>query len=171
MEIWKKVQGHDYSVSDKGNVRNDKTGYVSAGRKTGNGYRKISFYKNNVEVGRAYVHRLVAMAFIPKRKHETEVNHIDGNTENNCASNLEWVTSSGNTEHAVSTGLLKPWGKKRKPIVATDLKTGEQRCFDSISKAEVFFGTRHIDSVLSGKRKQAKGQTFAYAGGDANVTK
>jgi hypothetical protein len=167
MEVWEKVKGYNYSVSNKGNVRNEATGYVSAGRKTGNGYRKISFYKNNKEIGRAYVHRLVADAFLPKGKADTEVNHIDGNRENNCVTNLEWVTSSGNTEHAVVTGALHPWGKTRKPIIATDITTGERRYFDSISKAEVFFGTRHISHVLSGKRRQAKGQVFSYAGGDA----
>ena len=101
MEVWKKIRGYDYSVSNKGNVRNEATGYVSAGRKTGNGYRKITFYKNNTIIGRAYVHRLVANEFLSKGKADTEVNHIDGNKENNCVDNLEWVTSSGNTEHAV----------------------------------------------------------------------
>lgn len=167
MEVWEKVKGYDYSVSNKGNVRNEATGYVSAGRKAGNGYRKVTFYKNNAIVGRAYVHRLVANAFLPKGKTDTEVNHIDGNRENNCIENLEWVTSSGNTEHAVVTGALHPWGKTRKPIISTDIETGKQRYFDSISKAEVFFGTRHINQVLSGKRKQTKGQSFSYAGGDA----
>lgn len=163
MEVWKKIRGYEYSVSDKGNVRNDKTGYVSAGRETGNGYRKITFYKDNKVIGRAYVHRLVAGAFLPKNREDTEVNHKDGNRANNCVSNLEWVTSSGNTEHAVSTGALVPWGNARKPIIATDIETGTQRYFESISKAEIYFGTRHINLVINGKRKQAKGQTFAYA--------
>lgn len=165
MEVWKNIQGCEYSVSNQGNVRNDKTGRVSAGRTTGHGYRKVTFYKDNKEVGNAYVHRLVAAAFLPQGAGNTEVNHKDGNRSNNNVSNLEWVTSSGNTEHAVSTGALIPWGNARKPIVATDIDTGKQRFFDSVSKAEVFFGTRHISDVLKGKRKQAKGQMFSYVGG------
>lgn len=170
MEVWKKIQGYGYSVSNKGNVRNETTGYVTTGRKTGNGYRKITFYRGNAIIGRAYVHRLVAQAFLQKSDEETEVNHKDGNRANNCVDNLEWVTSSGNTEHAVITGALHPWGKIRKPIIATNISTGEMIYFKSISEAERVIGTRHINKVINGIRKQAKGYTFRYAkGGDVNV--
>ncbi|MBQ2741368.1 MAG: hypothetical protein IJF32_01040 [Oscillospiraceae bacterium] len=65
---------------------------------------------------------------------------------------------------------LTPWGHERKPIIATNVETGAMMQFVSISKAEAYFGTRHIDSVLSGKRRTAKGHSFRYAkGGDADV--
>lgn len=53
------------------------------------------------------VHRLVAMAFVenPDPEHCIEVNHIDGNKENNAASNLEWCTHKQNIEHCWRTGL------------------------------------------------------------------
>lgn len=170
MEYWKRIHGYDYSVSNEGNVRNETTGRISAGRKSGNGYRKVSFYKNNEIVGTEYVHRLVASAFLQKGKEETEVNHIDGNKENNRIENLEWVTSSGNTEHAVATGAFLPWGKARKPIFATNIENGESLFFKSIGEAERVIGTRHISHVLNGTRRHAKGYTFRYAqGGDANA--
>lgn len=172
MEAWKAIKGYEgeYSVSNYGRIRNDRSGRITVGRDSGIGYKKIAFWRGNKPVGQAYVHRLVAGAFLSKGADDTEVNHKDGNRANNHVDNLEWVTSSGNTEHAVVTGALLPWGKARKPIVATNIETGESRYFDSISKAEIYYGTRHIDSVLSGKRQTAKGHTFRYAnGGDANA--
>lgn len=51
------------------------------------------------------VHRLVAMAFLENPNHLPEVNHIDGNQENNSITNLEWTTRKGNALH--STRVLK----------------------------------------------------------------
>lgn len=55
------------------------------------------------------VHRLVATTFLepadrPDRKY---VNHKDGNKQNNTISNLEWVTSAENAQHAIRLGLRK----------------------------------------------------------------
>jgi hypothetical protein len=172
MEVWKEIEKYDgYSISSKGNVRNNKTGRTSKGRESGNGYKKFTFFASNSPLGTEYVHRLVADAFLCKNDGETEVNHKDGNRANNNVTNLEWVTSSGNTEHAVRTKALLPWGNARRAVVAIDVLTGQRKEFVSISKAERYFGTRHIDSVLNGKRKTAKGHTFVYKeGGDANAT-
>lgn len=68
------------------------------------GYFTVTLYKNNQEV-KLYIHRLVALAFIPNPHNKPEVNHIDGDKTNNHASNLEWVTSSENSYHASNTGL------------------------------------------------------------------
>lgn len=48
----------------------------------------------------AFAHRLVAFAFLPPPptpKHE--VNHKDGDKENNAASNLQWMTRRENQIH------------------------------------------------------------------------
>ena len=54
-----------------------------------------------------YIHVLVAENFIPNPYNKIQVNHIDGNKQNNDISNLEWVTVSENIIHAFKTGLHK----------------------------------------------------------------
>ena len=68
------------------------------------GYRQVSLWKNNIGTS-LYVHRLLAEAFIPNPQNKPEVNHIDGNRQNNHISNLEWVTSGENSLHASQSGL------------------------------------------------------------------
>ena len=67
-------------------------------------YYQVSLWKNNKEEHK-YIHKLVAEAFIPNPLNLPEVNHIDGNRQNNNISNLEWVDSLGNKLHAIKTGL------------------------------------------------------------------
>ena len=92
-----------YDISNFGKVFNRKTGklikphfdgkYLTA-RLSING--KVRGYK---------IHRLVANAFIEKIEGKEYVNHIDGNKLNNYEDNLEWVTASENSIHAVLNGL------------------------------------------------------------------
>ena len=68
------------------------------------GYFQVSLWKDN-KGKHAYIHRLVAEAFIPNPSGLKEVNHLDGNRQNNHLSNLEWVSRTGNAQHAIATGL------------------------------------------------------------------
>ncbi len=114
------------------------------------------------------MHWLVAEAFLGKRPKKHTINHKDGNKTNNDINNLEYVTSSENTEHAIKLGLYKPFGKSRKPVIAVNLKTNKKIRFDSVSKAEKMFG-KHVSHVLKKKRGQTRGHTFFYEGGDASA--
>ena len=69
-------------------------------------YKHIILRKDNKAKGFS-IHRLVALAFIPNPESKPEVNHIDGNKDNNYASNFEWCNASENALHALSLGLRK----------------------------------------------------------------
>ena len=68
-----------------------------------NGYGVVGYSENGKRktIG---VHRLVAITFIPNPENKPEVNHKDGVKLNNVVSNLEWVTASENSKHAVRIG-------------------------------------------------------------------
>ena len=117
------------------------------------------------------MHRVVAKTFIPNPHNLPQVNHIDGNKENNCVSNLEWVTNYDNAHHAIENDLfensikaLKESNDSRKtPIVAISVVSGEKLYFDSYSEARRKLGASHIHDVLNGRRQSDKGYYFAYA--------
>ena len=116
MEIWKKVLGGAYEVSSLGNVRScDRVG--ADGRRWRGQPIKLTcnqshgtYYFFNASVdGRSMmrrVHILVAEAFLGKRPSGMEVNHKNGNSLHNHASNLEYKTRKKNAEHAVEHGLM-----------------------------------------------------------------
>ena len=101
MEHWKIIDGFpNYSVSDRGNVKNNNTNKVV---KTWNlrGYKTINLYIPNSKgkYKKCQIHRLVASAFIPNPNNYPQVNHKDENKSNNNVENLEWCTSEYNNTY------------------------------------------------------------------------
>lgn len=95
----------NYTINSNGTIYSNKVkDYLKPNPHKDIGYYCVSLWKNNKGTT-YYVHRLIAHHFIPNPDNKPEVNHIDGDRNNNNVSNLEWVTSSENSQHAVDTGL------------------------------------------------------------------
>lgn len=93
-----------YQVSADGRVFSLVSNKWLKPRNAGSGYQVVMLYHNK-KGKNAYVHRLVAEAFIDRIDGKSCVNHKDGDKTNNCAENLEWVTHSENMHHASKNGL------------------------------------------------------------------
>jgi len=115
-------------ITDAGNIfklAKDKTEWKrQKPRKQSGGYLRGRIDRKDV-----YIHRLVALAFLENPQNKSEVNHKDGNKENNNVDNLEWCTSAENKKHAYLTGLRNPEELKQmaqKPRYKRRLFTAEQ---------------------------------------------
>lgn len=97
-EMWADIYGYDgrYQVSTWGRVRS--VNGIMTPYQNEKGYFKIGLTKNG-KANKHRVNRLVAETFIPNYAGYPEVNHIDGNKQNNSVTNLEWVSPRRNREH------------------------------------------------------------------------
>jgi|APGre2960657373_1045057.scaffolds.fasta_scaffold387707_2 hypothetical protein len=99
-EIWKKIEGYQYEVSNEGRIRNSKGEIKVPQLNKGKAahYYRIALYEGGKRE-RFYVHRLVGQYFVDGYNEVLMINHKDGNPLNNKADNLEWVTQSDNVKH------------------------------------------------------------------------
>lgn len=125
-EIWRDIAvfNGDYQESNYGRTKSFKHGKVKILKPSvsRNGYLYINLKSNGVHK-RCLIHRLVAILFIPNPDNKPQVNHIDGNKQNNRVDNLEWVTGSENITHAYELGLQKSGEQHHKSkFTAEDVK-------------------------------------------------
>lgn len=111
-ERWKDIAGFTgkYQVSDLGRVRSyarGRNGTILKHSYDRSGYHRVGLSICRGKVKWSLVHRLVLTTFVGA-KVGMQVNHIDGNKDNNTLQNLEWCTQSENMKHAYRLGLEKP---------------------------------------------------------------
>lgn len=98
------IRGYpNYKVDEYGNIYN-KCGKCLKPNKNQKGYLRVYLYDNKYKRKGFAIHKLVANAFIPNPNNLPQVNHKDGNKENNDIANLEWCTGSENVKHAIAIG-------------------------------------------------------------------
>lgn len=166
MEVWRDVAGFEgrYQISDLGRVKSLNYRKSSQAR-----IMKPHRYKAGYEAVRLNgrwkkVHRLVAEAFVENPGNKREVNHINGDTCDNRATNLEWCTSSENSQHAWDTGLQKMTDERRakhsRSVVCVETGVefyGMQEAADIMKICR-----RNINACCLGDRETAGGYHWRY---------
>lgn len=163
--MWKKIKYEDqelnYSISDDGRVRNDKTMRILT-PSFQNGYYSIRLAVKPNYGKHFRINRLVAEAFIPNPENKPYVNHINGKTNDNNVNNLEWVTPSENSLHAYALGLRGPNCQVK--VNQYNLAGKYMMTFDGINEAARQTGTQQskISEVCQGTRRSAGEYQWRY---------
>lgn len=139
---WVDIEDSRYSVSDTGLVRANARiiQTVTGPRKfkekilkpevTHDGHLRVVLCNAGVQQ-KVFVHRLVAMAFLPNPNNYPIVNHKDENPANNNVSNLEWCTYSYNNNY--NNRQKKIGEKEGSNIIVYDKDFNELERFASIT--------------------------------------
>lgn len=131
--IYEHKSGRKYLVYENGTVINIKTGKEQKISLKSNGYFQCSA---------GSIHRILANVFIENDDpiNKEDVNHIDGNKQNNSLLNLEWVTRSQNIKHAFDNNLNHRsnnyQGGNKKKVACYDKKDNLIKTYDTIKDAK-----------------------------------
>jgi hypothetical protein len=117
-EAWRPAPGAPgLDVSDHGRVRRGDR--LLRPMDNGRGYLRVQVRAEDGARRNLRVHRLVAVVHLPPPPDGAhEVDHVDGNTLNNAAANLEWVTPAENVRRAMLR--RQPRVAARRPVLQTD---------------------------------------------------
>lgn len=145
--IWKDVVGYEgfYKVSNTGLVRSidryvnnngtqvKRKGLILRSSINPSGYEVVNLHKNGSKI-QAFVHKLVAEAFIVNSMNKKEVNHIDHVKLNNNVENLEWCTRKENMMSMVKFYNKTPKIKKCEIVDCVNIITSKASKCEKCSK-------------------------------------
>lgn len=134
--MWKQIKDFPmYSVSDEGQVKNNKTQRILSAAYNQDGYAIVQLWKDK-KPSMKRIHRLVLETFCPIENSELfEVNHLDRNIKNNFLQNLEWCSSSQNILHRDKED--NPNKKTKK--VQVEFLDGTIKVFNSLTDCAEYF--------------------------------
>ena len=130
------VDAH-YFDEDGRPYRKTRKGLVPLTGVTTKSYPFTNLRKNDGTYHKMYLHRIVAMLFIPNPQNKEQVNHKNGDRKDFRVSNLEWVTNQENSIHSVKT-KLKPRGGKQ--VKASNPNLNKELIFETSLECAEYFG-------------------------------
>lgn len=156
---WVNIKGYEdiYAINKNGDIKR-----LQRNNGTSPGYIKKQWLKNEYpSVGLTvncitkvfYVHRLLAIAFIPNPLDKKEVNHIDGDKCNNKLSNLEWVTHKENYIHARDVLGIKMMGIKLSPLQVLKIRELREKTKMTHEQIGKLFGVSRINIGMICRRQ------------------
>lgn len=90
-----------YKINRKGQILGKKGNIMQTHKVSkGENYQKVKLTDADGKSMNKFLHRLVALNFIPNLENKKIVNHIDNQKDNNHILNLEWATESENMKHS-----------------------------------------------------------------------
>lgn len=170
-ESWRDIKGYEgtYQISEKGNIKNVKTGKKLKNNIGTTGYYQVHLRKEG-KPKTHLVHRLVAISFIDNPKMELEVNHIDEDKLNNEVSNLEWVSPKENCNHGTRlercNGVRRNNTRNTKKVIGVSLDGLQVLEYPSANEAgRNGFDKSTIINCCNRRRgtKTHKGYKWSYA--------
>lgn len=176
-EIWKPIPGWEglYEVSNLGKIKSlDRAkkghkGRILTPKITRYGYLSVALSRDNKKKYN-FVHRLVAISFIPNPDNKPYVDHKDNNKLNAKLENLQWVTESENNKFAFDRGRppVKSWlGKsgskhnKSKKVICHTLGISFGSAHEAARELGLHQGS--ISMVCRGESIHTNGFYFKYA--------
>jgi hypothetical protein len=161
-------------VNELGQIRSSFTKSIYKPFKDKDGYFRCKVWDGSKLRG-IYVHRAVALVFVPNHLNKPFVNHIDSNRANNSISNLEWVTAQENSTHGVEAGNFP---KAENAFVSAytndEIVTVCQMLVDDINCREIARRTSVnisvIYSIKSGRTWQEVSKDFNFSKTKPRVT-
>lgn len=194
-EVWQDIKGYEgvYQISCYGRIKSlprtrrggsfvypAKIIKLHLGKVPKNDYYIVVLFKNGTKSTKR-VCRLVASAFIGNPSNLPQVNHIDENTHNDTAWNLEWCTASYNNSYGEHSKKISKAAKERTrtgkcfdgsnylgkmvaPVLQYDLDGNFIREFESVTEAKEKYSSR-VQDCLNGKTTQASGFQWKYKTG------
>ena len=153
----KEILGYEnYTIDEDGNVFTKKRGRYMRPFANHSGYLGIYLSKNGKRKY-FFIHKLVAVAFVPNPNNYKEVNHIDEDKKNNKAENLEWCTREYNNNYGTKLSKVS----KRVKCIETGVVYPSFRA----ASRETGISAPAICWVCNGKRKTAGGYTWEHVNG------
>ena len=109
------------------------------------------------------LHRVVALAWIPEVDGKPDVNHKDGNRQNNHADNLEWCNAKENMQHAARMKLHKTCFSKKGAenpsgwLRDIDIKMIRHLCSSGFKNVDVAYlmglSVGYVTAIKNGRRR------------------